>query len=445
MSDSYNGPLGGVEIGTSAVPITPATEGPTLHRIAQAVLGQPLLIHPAKAEVIGHVLAGRIGVNAPEAISPDASRFVGSYSREKRDMGMSRAANGTAIIPIVGSLVNRGAWIGASSGLVSYEGIEAQIMDAAADPEVHSIVLDIDSPGGEALGVFGLAERIREVRAQKPVIAYVNDMAASAGYAIAASATEVVVSPSSVVGSIGVVMLRTDVTGAMDKQGIKATVFTAGAFKADGHPFTEMDEQEAKRISATVNRFYNLFVQSVVAGRGDRITEEQVRKTEAGIFVGEEAIEAGLADRVASLGTILKNMQSARGATTRQMGEITMTTKNETPQAGATTENAAPSAEAIAAARAEGATAERGRIAAILTCEAADGREAQARAIALETEMTPEQASKVLEASPKAQGVATIEQRAAGEAEIGDDAKDASASKGTAIDAAWDSAIKNLA
>ncbi|MCA1776052.1 MAG: S49 family peptidase, partial [Loktanella sp.] len=372
--------------------LIPAAEGPTLTRIAQQVFGQPLLLHPGKAEIIGHVLAGRVGLDRPPSVSPEASQFIGSFRREDRERGMSRAVNGVAMIPIIGTLVNRGAWIGASSGLVSYEGLAAQISDAAADPEIHTIILDIDSPGGSALGMSGIVETVVKARDQKPVIAFVNDMAASGAYAIAASATEIVISKSSVVGSIGVVMVRVDMTGAMEQQGIKAEVFHAGSFKTDGHPFTEMDEQEAKRATALINSFYDLFVQTVVAGRGNRITEEQVRGTEAGVYIGEAAITAGLADRVASLSEVL-DFQMARGAATRHQGAISMTTDNQTPQAGASTEGAAPITASLDKARAEGATAERERIGAILTCEAAEGREAQARMIALETDMTPEVAA----------------------------------------------------
>jgi len=419
--------------------ITPAAEGPTLPRIAQAVLGQPLLLHPVKAQVIAHVLAGRIGLDAPSSravIGPDASRFIGSYRREERDAGLTRATGGVALIPVVGSLVNRGSWIGSNSGLVSYEGLEAQLADAVADPEVQTIVFDLDTPGGEALGAFNLATAIREARASKRIVAYVNDMAASAGYAIAASADEIVVSPSSVVGSIGVVMIRSDFTGAMANDGIKVDVFTAGAYKADGNPFTEMDDDERKRTTALIDRFYSLFVSSVAAGRGDRLSEEQARATEAGIYIGQDAIDAGLADRMGHLRDILKSEQ-ARGAATGQ-GGITMSNDANTP----TGENQIDVDAIARTARAEGAAAERDRISAILTCDAAEGREAQAQALALETDLTPDAAAMVLEKSPKASGADQIAARADGEAEIG--ANGGSASAEADVDAMWSRALSKL-
>jgi len=427
-----------IESGTR---IVPTAEGPSLPRIAQAVLGQPLLMHPAKAEVVARVLASRIGIDAPGQISPEASRFIGSYARENREYGLSRMSNGVALIPVIGSLVNRGSWIGSQSGLVSYEGIEAQIADAVADPEVSTIVLDLDTPGGEALGAFNLAARIREARTQKKVIAYVNDMAASAGYAIASSATEIIVSPSSVVGSIGVVMIRADMTDAMAQDGIKVDVFTAGEFKADGHPFTKMSDDERKRTQGLISEFYSLFVSSVAAGRGDRFTEDQARATEAGIYIGQKAIDVGLADRIAPLSEIL-NAAKARGASTKGQGGLLMSNENQIPQAGGEDQGAAIEA-ARTAGRAEGAATERERIGAILTCDEAKGREGQAATLALETDLTAEAAQKVLAASPKASAVDQIEARADAEAEIGDGGN-AEASGDDAVDAMWERAIAKM-
>ena len=105
--------------------------GPTLAQIAGRVLNRPLLLHPDKVDLILHVLQGRLGLEPLEALDIDANRFVGSHRRDDGTMGTMRVERGVAILPIVGSLVNRGAWIGASSGLVSYEGLAAQLREAA--------------------------------------------------------------------------------------------------------------------------------------------------------------------------------------------------------------------------------------------------------------------------------------------------------------------------
>ena len=92
-------------------------------------------------------------------------------------------------------LINRGAFIGSYSGETSYEGIKHQLARAGADSRVKSLILDLDTPGGEANGAFEAAQAVREVAARKPVIAIANGMAASAGYALASGATRIIAAP----------------------------------------------------------------------------------------------------------------------------------------------------------------------------------------------------------------------------------------------------------
>ena len=153
-----------------------------LWRIAERAVNRPLLIHPHKAAIIADVLAGRIGLDASE-LKPEASRFEGeAIERDPsgRPMRMLpyKISEGVAIISAVGTMVNRGAWIGANSGLVSYEGLKFQVAQAASDPSVSAILLDLESPGGEAVGAFEAAAAVRAAAQAKPVTAVVNGMAA---------------------------------------------------------------------------------------------------------------------------------------------------------------------------------------------------------------------------------------------------------------------------
>ena len=192
-----------------------------LLRLSDRLLNTPLLIHPAKAQIILGALSARIGLDADlftleQAAEPtEANRFTGSSRRADGTTSMMRTADGVAIIPVLDTLVNRGAWLDSRSGLTSYEGLAAQLRAAGQDPEVRSVLLDISSPGGEAAGMAGLADLIRSVRQTTPVTAFVNDMAASAAYGIASAANEIVISPTSIVGSIGVVMLHADRSGEL--------------------------------------------------------------------------------------------------------------------------------------------------------------------------------------------------------------------------------------
>lgn len=423
-----------------------AQDGPSLTQIASRVLNRPLLLHPTKAEIVLQVLHGRLPIDGANVagLRPDANRFLGSAMGEDGRRRKYAVANGVATIPIVGSLVNRGAWIGAYSGMVSYEGIAAQLRDAAADPEVSAVLLDIDSPGGEATGMFTVAEQVRALADQKPVTAFVNDMAASAAYGIASAATEIVVSPTSVVGSIGVVLTHLDRSGELEQKGVKATLIYAGAHKVDGNPFGPLSDAVQADLQNEVMKFYDQFVGLVARGRGG-MTEEAVRATEARTFVGQDAIDRGLADRIATLDAVLAEFQSttALGANTGGFA-MSNTTQAGAPQADIAGITEAQMGAAVDAARVEGQTqgaAEAtARIKSILTSDEAQGREATAMSLAFDTDLSPDAAIKVLGTTPQ-NTLGSIEQRLAGEAEFGGD--DASGASGEKAASGWAAAVAN--
>jgi signal peptide peptidase SppA len=386
------------------VDIRRAGPGAMLFQIASRVLGRPLLLHPGKAEVLLHVLEGRIPLGNAELapLGPEASRFVGSRKRADGSARMNPAKDGVAVITIVGSLVNRGAWIGASSGMTSYEGISAQIRDAVDDPSVQTILLDIDSPGGEATGMFATAQVVAAANRVKPVIAFVNDMAASAAYGIASAAREIIVSPTSIVGSIGVVLTHLDRSGEMEKKGVKATLIHAGAHKVDGHAFGPLSDSVTADLQAEVGKFYDQFVSLVAQGRGARLPKANARATEARTYIGADAVKEGLADRVASLDDVFAEFaKPAQAASTSRKGH-TMTNQTIAPAAEASGFTQAQ----LDAARIEGAAAERARMTSILTHAEATGREAQAIIFACEPAVTAEAAGRVLATIPKATVIA---------------------------------------
>ncbi len=429
--------------------ISPAADGPLLIQIADRVLNRPLLLHPAKAEVILHVLEGRLPLNgsALAPLSPDANRFLGSSTRPDGKDRKYRVRGSTAIVPIVGSLVNRGSWIGSNSGLTSYEGLAAQLREAADDPDVASILLDIDSPGGEATGMFAIAEQVRQIGMTKPVTAFVNDMAASAAYGIASAANEIVVSPTSVVGSIGVVMTHMDRSKQLERTGVKPTLIYAGKHKVDGNSFGPLSETVHADLQGEVMKFYDQFVSLVGRGRTG-MGEQAIRDTEARTYIGQDAIKRGLADRIASLDEVLNDLEAtARGAYSNRSWFAMSKTSIEAaaPQAEIAGISPEAHAAAIAAARAEGAAAERARIASIVRSQAAEGREAQAMAFAFDTDIDAEAAVKVLAVAPKAAaGIPSIAARAAGEAEMGAEAPQAIEPKDAAASAVWSKVLDRI-
>jgi len=359
----------------------------SLIHIADRVLNRPLLVTRDKAQVILSLLAGRIGVNAPEASRFEGSSVVEDGNGGRRDVPYRVTKDGVGIITITGSLVNRGAWVGASSGLTSYEGIGFQIKSAVADPAVRSVILDMHSPGGEAIGAFEVAALVRELAASKRTVAVVNGMAASAAYAIVSGAGEIVTTETGVSGSIGVVLLHADFSRQLDREGITPTLIHAGAHKVDGNPFEPLSADVRDDLQAEVNAFYDAFLATVANGRGSRLTAAAARATEARTFIGKAAVEAGIADRIGSFESVLAELSRATtprgGRSTSQDRRPSMSETSGAPAAEdagiSKAEHDAAVKAAADTARAEGAKAATDRLVAAL---GADGVKGDARRMA---------------------------------------------------------------
>ena len=175
-------------------------------------------------------------------------------------------------------------------------------------------MLDLNSPGGEATGAMETGALVRSIAAKKPVVAFVNGMAASAGYAIAAGATTIVSTPTGAIGSIGVVMLHLDRSAALAKAGVKPTLIHAGKYKVDGTSIQALPADAKARIQKSIDGFYALFVSHVARLR--KIDPAAVMATEGGILLGQDAVAAGLADKVGDFDAALKLAAKAKGKPT---------------------------------------------------------------------------------------------------------------------------------
>jgi signal peptide peptidase SppA len=170
------------------------------------------------------------------------------------------------------------------------------VNQAVADPAVEHIVLDIDSNGGSATGAFELADDIRAASLVKPITAIVNFSAFSGGYLIAAAASNVIVSRTSGVGSIGVIANHLDVSKRDEQQGIKVTSVFAGDHKNDLTPHEPLSDQSLTFLTSMVQNSYKQFVDAIANFRG--LSTQAVKDTQAGIFFGTQGVDAGLADSV---------------------------------------------------------------------------------------------------------------------------------------------------
>ena len=331
-------------------------------QIAQRAFNTPLMVDPAKALAFLSGLGPRItgqditfaGVDTdtvypPSAAQPARVSLLGTdlIQRHQRDGSQPCAIiDGIAVIEIAGTLVHRGAWIGQSSGLTSYEGVAAQLQAALADPAVRAIALDIDSFGGEVAGAFDLADRIRAARAQKPVHAFVVEHALSAGYVLASQADRIILPRTGAVGSIGVVTLHTDISGALDQKGIAVTLIHAGIHKIDANPYRPLPEAVHDQMQRELEAIRFLFAETVAAGRGDRLSQNAAIATEAAVFRGADAIAAGLADELADPITSFRAFVEGPHATnlTSRKGSKMTTNSTDTDQTADATQPATAAA-----------------------------------------------------------------------------------------------------
>lgn len=284
-------------------------------RIATRAFNTPLLVEPSKAMAFLSGLGPRILGRQVEMVEPDganegvvllparASILAGNLAVRLHQNGDAPypVVDGIAVIEISGVLIHRGGWIGQSSGQTSYEGIAAQINAAAGDPSVRGLALEIDSFGGEVAGIFDLADRIRAIRASKPVWAFVAEHAFSAGYALASQADRILLPRTGAVGSIGVVVMHADLSGELDQDGVRVTLIHSGRHKVDGNPYQPLPDAVRDDIQREIDVLRFLFTQTVAAGRAERLSQEAALATEAATYRGADAVTAGLADEVIDL------------------------------------------------------------------------------------------------------------------------------------------------
>lgn len=368
-------------------------------------LGVPALLTPHLRERFESALiAVASHEHSPALLAANASTEDGFWPAPDDWRAIYRpyiVRDGILQIPVKGCLLHDFAWA-FGSWATGYIYIARALERGLADPMVRGIALIVDSYGGEVAGCFELVDKIFAARTVKPIRAFAHEHAFSAGYAVASAASHIAMSRTGGVGSIGVVTSHVDVSSAMNQMGVKVTFIFAGKHKVDGNAYEPLPKDVQARIQTRIDALYGVFVASVARNRD--MSDADVRATEALDFTAAEAVDNGLADSIAPLDDAVAAFNADLSHADEQ-GEDSMT--STAPAAAAAT-----NASAIAAAKADGmteghaagkiegvkdgATAERGRISAILGSEEAKGRETLAKHLAFDTEMSADAAKTML-------------------------------------------------
>ena len=210
--------------------------------------------------------------------------------------------NGVAIVPVTGPIFRYANLFSDISGATSIQVLARDFTAALNDPNISAIVLQIDSPGGEANGIAEFAEMVYAARPKKKVVGYVGGYGASAAYWIASACSEIVMNASAIVGSIGTIAAIPD--PAVEHAG-EVVFVSSQSPRKHADPTTEAG---AADIQALLDALTDVFVVAVARNRGVDADTVLSSFGQGGLFVGQAGVEAGLADRLGSFEGVLAEL-----------------------------------------------------------------------------------------------------------------------------------------
>jgi signal peptide peptidase SppA len=276
--------------------------------IIRAIAELPWAIHPAAMDLMLEIVMRR--ASGAQLSEEEKATRVEAAKR----LGPATSTPGSiAVLPLFGVIAPRIQMVEdvSTPGTVADRYGQA-FTQAVNDPNIAAVVLQVDSPGGSVFGVEELGNLIYDARETKPVVAVVDTgMAASAGYWIASQASELVASPSSQVGSIGVIAAHDDISKMAELAGVKRTYITApeGGYKAEGNGWEPLSDEARAYAQELVDAYYDSFVGAVARGR--KMGEKAVRSEQFAkgrLVTARKALEAGMVDRIETLGQTISRL-----------------------------------------------------------------------------------------------------------------------------------------
>lgn len=258
--------------------------------ILQKVFHEPWLITPGAHAAIAALIEARI-LNA----EPSAKREGVDYCGEAVELPQMEIRDGIAHIPVGGVIGVKLSNFEKGAGAVDVRDIAAELDEAASNPAVRGIILDIDSPGGMVSGTPELAARISEV--EKPVFAFTDGLMASAAYWLASSAQQIFATPSTEIGSIGVYIPWIDSSQRYKTAGYNVKVIRSGKYKGMGYPGTPLTQEQEDLLQERVNSLAEDFYAQVESARDGKVPRTAMQGQ---TFSAKEALKVGLIDEIVS-------------------------------------------------------------------------------------------------------------------------------------------------
>ena len=272
-----------------------------LPHIAARIFNTPLLVTHDRIREIIVALNERIEISA---------ETIDGYTTNVNDYIPEQIDN-IAVIPVHGTLVHQGGFADALSGIQSYSEIRSMYQAALQSSQYESILWSFRSPGGEVSGLFDFIDEIYESRGIKPMAAIVNEMAMSAAFGLASAVGNIYIPRTGMVGSVGVIAMHKDQSKADEKAGLKYTAVYAGAKKNEGNPHEPFSKEDREALQERVNDTYELFTATVARNLG--VSQQAIKDTEAGDYIGEKAVAVGFASQIASYTEVINHLQYQGG------------------------------------------------------------------------------------------------------------------------------------
>lgn len=276
--------------------------------ILNALTSNVWYIQPEKMDVICAYLQARI--KGEHVARPDVEAKVATKYKNVKGR--------VAIMSLTGVMAQRMDSMDAESGGTSTDGFGSAFDELASDKSIGAIVIDTDSPGGSAHGLEDLSNKIRAARnPDRPIIAIANSLMASAAYYVASAADEIVAVAGSLVGCIGTIMVHADYSKALDAAGITMTIFRKPEFKAEGNPYEQLTPEAIVALDDMTSQYYDMFVAAVAKNRDVPKSTVLEKYGKGRILTANDALAAGMIDRIASFDSVVGRLQGDGSAVAR--------------------------------------------------------------------------------------------------------------------------------
>ena len=307
-------------------------------RVLQAAMYRPWAIHkPAIGSVLEQLSVRSSAVARMSADEIDKAVTAASTAP------LGRMIGSVAVLPVCGVILQKQDFWSWFFGGTSVERLLASFRQYLNDPNVSTVVFDVDSPGGEVYGVVEAFEEILAARGQKKMIAVSNPFMASAAYWLCCAADEVVVMPSGQAGSVGCYVMHEDLSQMLERVGVDITFIQHGEHKTEGNAYEPLSDSARAEYQSSVDYYGGLFDRAVAKARDKSVGEVLANFGQGRVLRAPDAKKVGMVDRIATLDQVLHKLapMRSRGLAAGSAMRLTLAS-DEPPQVRAAEDVAEP-------------------------------------------------------------------------------------------------------